>query len=355
MDYGSKEIYINGRFLSHPMTGIPRFSYEMCLALHNLGLPFTVIAPPAILPEYAIPFKLIQYGKRKSHAWEQIDLFRFVKSHQKPLLISFSGLGPVYYKNHIATIHDVAFMRHPEWFSRGYNLVYKTMTPILAKNAKKILTVSRFSKDEIVECLKVDPQKIEVVYNALSTSVCKPVDNEQAPEERYILAVSSHDPRKNFVRIIRAFRELDIPGLKLYIVGNVSNVFSHENLNDYLNENIRILGHVSDDLLSYYYRYASLFVYPSLYEGFGIPPLEAMSHGCPALVSDIPPLKEIYGDSAFYCSPEDVDSIAQGIRTVLADNALRDSLITKGLTKAHQYSWSQSAERVLEIIKQTLK
>jgi glycosyltransferase involved in cell wall biosynthesis len=346
----SKEIYINGRFLSHPMTGIPRFGYEMCLALQALSFPFTVVAPQNILPDYAIPFQLIQYGKGKSHVWEQIDLFRFVKSRGNPLLLSFSGLGPVFYKNHIATIHDIAFMRHPEWFSTGYNLVYRTMTPLLARNVKKILTVSSFSKDEITDCLKINPSKIEVVYNALSASVCKPVDREGAPEERYILAVSSHDPRKNFIRIIRAFQELKIPGLKLYIIGNVSAVFNQENLDNHIDQNIRILGHVSDELLAYYYRHAGLFVYPSLYEGFGIPPLEAMSQGCPALLSDIPPLKEIYGDAAFYCCPEEVHSIAQGIHAILTDGMLRNSLIEKGFKKALQYSWEQSAKKVMKIV-----
>ena len=177
----NKEIYINGRFLAHPMTGIPRFSYEMCMALHTLGLDFTVVAPEGVQSSYDIPFKMIQYGKLKSHGWEQIDLYRFVKSRRNPLLISFSGLGPVFYKNHITTIHDVAFMRHPEWFSRGYNAIYNCMTPLVARNARKILTVSHFSKQEIMECMNIPSDKIEVLYNALSQQVCGSVNKGSLP------------------------------------------------------------------------------------------------------------------------------------------------------------------------------
>ena len=351
MNY-NKEIYINGRFLSHPMTGIPRFSYEMCMALHTLGVHFTVVAPGEIQTCYPIPFNLIRYGKLKSHGWEQIELYRFVKSRKNPLLISFSGLGPVFYKNHITTIHDVAFMRHPEWFSRGYNTIYNCMTPLVARSAKKILTVSHFSKQEIVECMDIRPDKIEVVYNALSQKVCGGENKESGPaaDEKYILAVSSHDPRKNFTRIIEAFKKLSIPGLKLYIVGSVSKIFNKEDFSGILDENIRVLGHVSDEALAEYYRRASLFVYPSLYEGFGIPPLEAMSNRCPALVSDIPPLREVYADSVLYCNPLDSDSIAGGISIALNDEALRETLIKKGMERQSLYSWIESAKKVIRII-----
>lgn len=350
-------IYINGRFLSHPMTGIPRFSYEMCRAMHVLGLQFTVVAPGNVLPCYEPAFNVIRYGSLKSHAWEQVDLYRFLRKRGNPLLLSFSGLGPVYYKNHIATIHDIAFMRHPEWFSGGYNRIYKFMTPILAKKAGKILTVSRFSAGEIASCLRIDNSKIEVVYNALSEAVCCD-DREKETAlpfqgERYILAVSSHDPRKNFVHIVRAFKALRLPGLKLYIVGNVSSVFRKDNLNEWLDGDVRVLGHVSDEELSCYYRHASLFLYPSLYEGFGIPPLEAMSNACPVLVSDIPALKEVYGDSVAYCDPYSIESIASQTRRLLDNEEERQELREKGARKIREYSWERSARKVMEIIHNT--
>jgi glycosyltransferase involved in cell wall biosynthesis len=346
-------IYINGRFLSQPMTGIPRFGYELCLALLDLGLDFTVIIPQNILPTYELPFKTIQYGNLKSHLWEQIDLFLFLKSHHNPLLISFSGLGPVFYKNHIVAVHDLAFIQHPQWFSKTYYLIYKILTPIVVKNAKKIMTVSNSSKQEIIKYLKTDPDKIEVVYNALSNTFLKPSsqNQDQSSGEKYILAVSSLNPRKNFLRIIHAFRELNIPEIKLYIVGNTSGVFSSENVDKHITEDIRILGYVSDEELSNYYRHAQLFIYPSLHEGFGIPPLEAQSNGCPVVVSNIPALKEVYGDSVAYCDPYNISSIVSQMRNVLEDETLRNSLIRKGYEKILQYSWKQSAQKVIRLIK----
>ncbi|MDR0768667.1 MAG: glycosyltransferase family 4 protein [Dysgonamonadaceae bacterium] len=347
------DIYINGRFLSQPMTGIPRFGYELCRALLAAGVDFTVVVPADILPAYDLPFKTIQYGKLKSHLWEQIDLFLFLKSRHNPLLISFSGLGPVFYKNHIATIHDLVFIRHPQWFSKMYCLIYKILTPIVVRNAKKIITVSNASKQEIITLLKTNPDKITVVYNALSDTFLhqSPPKPDQSSGEKYILALSSINPRKNFLRIIRAFRELNMPGMKLYVAGATSGVFNPENAcNQIITDDVRILGHLNDRELSDYYRHAQLLIFPSLHEGFGVPPLEAQANGCPVVVSDIPALKEIYGDSVAYCNPCDVSSIVSQMKNVLEDEALRNDLIRKGYKKTHQYSWTKSAQKVVDCV-----
>jgi glycosyltransferase involved in cell wall biosynthesis len=352
----SETVCINGRFLTHRMAGIPRFGYEMCMALHRLNFPFTVVVPGDVILSQNIPFDVVFHGKFRSHLWEQLDLPRFLRSRNYPLLISFSGLGPVCYRNHISTIHDVAFMRHPEWFSSSYNIIYKSLTPILARHAKKILTVSNFSKREIEDCLHIGGDKIAVIYNALSSSIrCSETllhkdEDGSTAGERYILAVSSHDPRKNFSRIIQAFKLLRRSDLKLYIIGDMPKVFRRENLSDDIDSNIRILGHVEDKVLSHYYRHAELFVYPSLYEGFGIPPLEAMAHECPVLLSDIPSLREIYRDSAVYCDPYDINSIAVGMECLLSDAVLRENLLKRGREVQIRYSWEASATKLVSVL-----
>jgi glycosyltransferase involved in cell wall biosynthesis len=356
----SETVCINGRFLTHRMAGIPRFGYEMCVALHRLGFPFTVVVPGNIVLSHDLPFDIVFHGKFRSHLWEQLDLPCFLRSRNYPLLISFSGLGPVYYRNHISTIHDMAFARHSEWFSNSYNIIYKFLTPVLARHAKKILTVSNFSKREITDCLHIDENKIAVIYNALSSSIhgsgtiSQKNEGKSTITEHYILAVSSHDPRKNFLRIIQAFKALRRSDLKLYIIGDMPKVFRKENLSNHIDSSIRILGHVDDKALSHYYRHADLFVYPSLYEGFGIPPLEAMSHECPVLLSDIPPLREIYGNSAVYCDPYDINSIAVGMERLLSNAVLRENLLKQSREVLIRYSWEASAAKLVSVLNECL-
>jgi glycosyltransferase involved in cell wall biosynthesis len=349
----NEPVYINGRFLTHKMTGIPRFSYEMCKAMYQLGMNIRVIAPQSEKNQQIYPFPVIYYGKKKSHLWEQIDLYFFMRKKKQTILISLSGLGPLLYSNHITTIHDLSFWKNPQWFSFLYRLIYKTLTPIVAKRARKILTVSRFSKKEIVDCLHIPAEKIEVINNAVSSDLKSDRkiinSSDRATTEKYILMVSSHDPRKNLSRAIEAFLSLDLKEIKLYLTGDEGDVFKDIQLN--MNHpSIRFLGRISDDQLIDYYRNAALFLYPSLYEGFGIPPLEAMANGCPVLVSDIEPLREVLNDSAFYCDPYDIHSIANGILTLLENSEQRNRLIQKGYEREKLYNWHFSAQKIKQII-----
>jgi glycosyltransferase involved in cell wall biosynthesis len=348
-------IYINGRFLTHQIAGIPRFSYEMCRTMSQSGMEIKVIAP-SYAPRKDYPFPVEYYGKGKSHFWEQMDLYRFMKRKNGALLISFSGLGPVLYKNHLPTIHDLSFWRHPEWFTFSYTLIYKILTPLLVRNAVAVLTVSRFSKNEIVDLLKIKEEKVTVIPNAVSLELnsesTEKERNIPGLKERYVLMVSARDRRKNFSRAVQAFLSLDLKEVKLYIIGDSGTVFKEQGLIDFHHPSVTLLGRVSDEDLSCYYRHALLFVYPSLYEGFGLPPIEAMAHACPVLVSDIEPLREVCGDAAYYCNPEDASSIAEGMKTLLTDNALRQRLIEAGYRQIKNYSWKLSVQKIKKLLAQ---
>lgn len=352
----NKKIYINGRFLTQALTGIPRFSYEICVYLQRLGVEFVVIAPRKIRSEYKITFPLIQTGKLNSHFWEQIDLLNYLRKEGNPLLLSFSGLGPVSYKNHICTIHDIAFLRDPKWFPRSYTFVYKHLTPIVARSSIKILTVSDFSRQEIQELLHINSQKIEVIYNAVSENFLNDSEipyNLEAPTRPYILTVSSHNnARKNFLRIVEAFRLLlkKRTDIDLYIVGDAAKVLDSENVFYGMQDNIKILGRLSDEALKAYYRKAEMFVHPSLYEGFGIPPLEAMAMGCPVIASDIPAIREVCGDAFLRCDPTAASSIAQAIEHLLNTPGLRSDLIQKGNIQYKLYSWEKSAIKLKALL-----
>lgn len=342
-------LYINGRFLTQKMAGVNRVAYELCNALYQNNVEFTLIAPKQILIEYNITnFRIIYWGKGKSHFWEQIILPLFFLFKNNYLLINFSGLGSLILKNQFITIHDMSFWRHPEWFSKYYYYYYKFLIPIIAKKALHILTVSEFSRKEIIDCLKVGENKISVIYNGVSHNFInkKTNDFKEIPFE-YILAVSSIDPRKNFARLLSAVNLLEA-NIKLVIIGNSNNVF--QNINLELSNRITYLGHVSDEQLKMYYSNAKLFIYPSVYEGFGLPPLEAMAIGCPTVVSDILVFNEIFGNATKYFDPYDANDISRCINQVLKSKEIQEELISKGLKLVNKYSWRNSAQKLVQII-----
>lgn len=306
-------IYINGRFLLQEQTGVNRFAYELCKALRKSGIVFVLLCPYGDIKNCydTTEFSIKRCGWGKSHVWEQLFLpFFFFMTQGKNLLVNFTGIGPIAIKSKIMTIHDLGFMINPKWYSVSYIFLYKTLTPLSVATSLKVLTVSEFSKNEIIRLLHVEKDKIAVIYNAVSSSFTQLDTSHEnsAKGEKYILAVSSIDPRKNFETLLKAFSILKDTDMKLYIIGGQNRIYStsvEELSANISSERIKWLGRVTDTELKQYYKNTSCFVYPSLYEGFGIPPLEAMSIGVPVVVSDIPSIREVCGDAALYANPLD--------------------------------------------------
>jgi glycosyltransferase involved in cell wall biosynthesis len=196
----------------------------------------------------------------------------------------------------------------------------------------------------LIEILGLAPEKITVTYNAADTFSEPPYkDNSRG---KYLLAVSSLNPRKNFKVIIEAFSEIHDDDLQLFIVGGKHSIFNNSDSNQ-INENsdrVMWLGYVDDDQLSSLYANALAFVYPSLYEGFGLPPLEAMSLGCPVIVSNLTSLPEVCGDAALYIDPFDPSDVANKIEAILNDPKLSDQLIKKGFERNKLFSWKNSTD-----------
>lgn len=349
-------IYINGRFLLQEQTGVNRFAYELCKVLHQSGIFFILLCPHGEIKTCydTAGFSIKHCGWGKSHIWEQLFLpIFFLKTRGEHLLVNFTGIGPIALKNKIMTIHDLGFMVNPKWYSSSYILLYKTLTPLSAATSLKILTVSEFSKNEIIRLLNIEKEKIAVIYNAVSSSFTKPDTNPQEKKEKYILAVSSIDPRKNFAALLQAFSMLEDTDLKLYIIGGQNRIYSTsvEQLSAHIpSEKIKWLGRVTDAELKHYYHHALCFVYPSLYEGFGIPPLEAMATGVPVVVSDIPPIREVCGDAALYADPLNPKDIARKIALLLHDKDLQCELREKGRSRYKKFNWNQSAQALSAII-----
>lgn len=350
---------VNGRYLTQKATGVHRYAFEICNKLYEMGVDFHVAIPEEIHPDYKFSFKTVECGTLKTHAWEQISLPLYLKSIGSPLLISFTGCGPLMYKNQIMTIHDVSHERYPEWFSKNYYRFYHYMMPRIGRKAHAVLTVSEFSKKEIVETLNLDADKIHVIHSNVPFHN-KPSKDEilnferDSKVERYILAVSSMDPRKNFERLVNAFQKIEDKSVKLYIIGMSFKAFNTPNLQKLIGDNIYLPGYISDDALQNMYQNALLSVYPSLYEGFGLPPLESMTYGCPAINSDIPALREVSEDATLYVDPYDEEDITMKINQLLHDENLRKDLQLKGLEQIKKYSWEKSAKQVYDLAKKYL-
>ena len=342
-------IYINGRFLSQRITGIQRYAYEICCALQQIGVACTILAPTDIREEYDLTDLTVEIIDGKgSHWWEQVTLPRYMRRHHDgQLLLSLSGLSPLLYNRNILTIHDISYLLRPRSYSWTYCLYYQLMTPLIAKRAKKILTVSEFSKLELVDKLSIPAQKIEVVYNAVRPAAILPRDTK----EKYMLAVGSLMPRKNIKRLLEAYCDMEHPDFDLYIVGGLYATYADAQLSDYADrKGVRFMGYVQGEALTRLYRNAAAYINPSLYEGFGIPLIEAMQQACPVVAADIPAFHEVCGEAALFFDPLDIRDMQDKMNRIMQDDALRRQLANKGTEQLNLFSWVKSAERIKNII-----
>lgn len=345
-------IYVNARFLTQALTGVQRYSLEIALELRKQMPEIQFVAPRNIIQhEAAKALDVLKVGRRVGHAWEQLDLPSFLRSQGSPLLVNLANTAPLLYGNKLSTLHDIAFERFPQNFSWKFRLAYQLATPRTIKTSKKVLTVSEFSKQEICAVYKVAPERVVVVPNAVSGEF-KPLP--VTPAEPYLLAVSSLNQQKNFHGLIDAFSLLQQSSHKLYIVGSLNKNFADPGLVKKIeaDSRIKLLGRVSDEQLVELYSGASAFIYPSFYEGFGLPLVEAQACDCPVITSNAASLPEVGGDSVLYCSPHDVHDIAKQIQLLISSPDLAQSLREKGRANIARYSWAASASRLLQVIRE---
>ncbi|MGD0962232.1 MAG: glycosyltransferase family 1 protein [Methylomonas sp.] len=354
-------VFINGRFLSQRITGIQRYAREILSEMDRLlaAQPDSSFKLKVLIPKGVSPpvFKIIEVetcGNFQGHLWEQIDLpLRVGRS----LLFSLCPTGPVLKKHQIITIHDLAVFRIPEAYSPIFRIWYKLNYSVIARRAPLTMTVSQFSAGEINRRLGVPLQKLRIALEGWQhlnridpdTAILEKFRLNQAP---FVLAVSSPTPNKNFKAIVEAMEILGDSAPLCVAAGKAdANVFGE---NSATLENIRPLGYVTDEELKALYRNAACFVFPSFYEGFGIPPLEAMSQGCPILAADIPAVKEVCGENALYFDPRQPRQLANCLQEIMSNPNLRQELSVKGIARAAQFTWEQGARINLEIIGQTL-
>jgi glycosyltransferase involved in cell wall biosynthesis len=238
-----------------------------------------------------------------------------------------------------------------------------------AKRSDRILTVSESSKRDILHYFNVPPEKIVVAYNGIDQRFASEPQPEDVARVRerfqldhgFVLYAGNIKPHKNLVRLIDAFEGLrrdGFPDLKLLIIGDEISKWPalRRAVHKYkLHKHVRFLGFLSDETLHVLYRLAAVFVFPSLYEGFGLPPLEAMASGTPVVTSNVSSLPEVAGDAAVLVDPYDAVAIKEGIKRVLTDEAFADELRRKGLQRAREFSWERSVARTREIYLETAR
>ena len=265
----------------------------------------------------------------------------------------------------VITVLDVSYKQFPELFKKKDLLQLNLWGGYSVKKATKIITISNSSKNDIIREYHVDPEKVKVVYLGLkfqNPSTKHQINSKMENYKPYVLFVGTIQPRKNLVRLIEAFSKLDPPAggknFKLVIIGRRG--WHYEEILDApkkfgVEDSVRFLESVTDDELPAFYQNAKLFVLPSLYEGFGLPVLEAMKYGCPVAASNISSLPEAGGDAAVYFDPENVGDIAEKMEKVLSNKNLRDDMIKKGHEQVKKFSWEKSAREVLKVLEETAR
>jgi glycosyltransferase involved in cell wall biosynthesis len=270
------------------------------------------------------------------------------------LLLNFCNLGPVIKRNQFIVVHDASVYSKPDGYSLIFKIYYRVVLSLIGLRAKKIITVSEFSKIELMKFCKYNEKKVEVnLSGANDFSVKKNnisiLDKFNLTSRKYLFAVGSMNPNKNFRALLEAIKLLNLGDCKFVISGGInSKIFQSQAIED-IPKSVIFTGYVSDDELNSLYANALCFVFPSIYEGFGFPPLEAMSVGCPVIVSNAASLPEVCSDAALYCNPYDVSDIASKIQFMIDNPKLQIIYSNKGYARVKDLDWKSTVAEVIKL------
>lgn len=295
---------------------------------------YRVIGPKKFWTQIALPLDLYLHRPRP-------DVF-FTPSHYAP---RFSPTPTA------ISIMDLSYIKFPELFKKNDLYQLRNWTSYSVKKASKVFTISLASKNDIIKEYKLPSNKVIVTYPGLKPMSEKP----KSFMGKYILFVGTLQPRKNIVRLVEAFSKIKgkYPDLVLLVVGKKGWLFE-EILNSPkkfgVEDKVQFLDFVKDEEMPGLYKKAQCFVLPSLYEGFGLPVLEAMKYGCPVVLSNVSSLPEAGGEGALYFNPQDSNDIAKKLDKVLSDEKLRSEMVKKGYEQVKKFSWEKTARETLKVL-----
>jgi len=348
-------LVVNARFLTQDVTGVQRYAIEISKRLRVLRSDVRFLTPRGVKhPALAEQLGAEITGRLTGHAWEQGELLARTRGGA---LLSLCNTGPLLHPRQVVTLHDAAAFAVPEAYSRTFRAWYRVLFTGLGRSARGILTDSKFSQQELVRRAGIPERKLKVVYLGREQFLDVPsdsgiLDKHALYKRPFLLAVGSSSPHKNFGTLVRALQKLGETPFGVVIAGG-SNPRVHAASGD-LPGSVTHVGFVSDGELRALYEHAAGFVHPAYYEGFGIPPLEAMTLGCPVLVSNAASLPEVCGDAALYFDPFNEDDIAAKIQTFMQDKSLQTRLRARGGAQAERFSWDRTTRDVLRFTEHTL-
>ena len=338
---------VNGRFLSEPFSGVQRVAHGF---LHTLsGSGHRLVCPTGSEPDWwqgPTAQMRLPPGRAGRPIWEQL-LLPLVTRHQP--LLSLANTAPLLSPDAVY-VHDVAFRVHPEWFRPSFRWSYGRATVRAAAASPCLLVNSHFTADELTRYLGVSSHTITVISPGVDAHFTRPPDDtieelrrRRGLPRRFLLMVGSVDPRKGLDVAARAAVTTSIP---LVLAGGASSNFAKEELP----QSTVWLGAVGETELPALYASATALLYPSRYEGFGLPPLEAMGCGTPVIASDIPPLRETVSGAALLVPTDDTEAWVAAVRNLTASSALRQEMVQSGYRKVRAFSWHEAGRHLAEVL-----
>ncbi|WP_028226664.1 glycosyltransferase family 4 protein [Paraburkholderia ferrariae] len=358
-----KTIAFNGKFFGAAPTGVHRVAEQL------IGATDALIAEQAgKCADYALvirdrvevpPYRHILCVREnplahRMHriAWEQCYL---PLARRKDFILNLCNLGPLFHRDSATMIHDAQVYSAPDSYSRPFRLWYKLLFFFIGKRHKIIFTVSEFSKTELVRYGVAPAQKIVVVHNGCDHVLgIRPDEGKLAAlgldAKRYVLALANTQKHKNIAVLLQAFARPELANVTLVLFGGATSA-DFEHLGHTVPSNVRFAGRISDAELVGLMSHAGALAFPSLTEGFGLPPLEAMALGCPVVAAPFGALPEVCGHAALYADPFSPEAWCSQIRTVLDDEAVRQPLVSAGRRQAGLFTWKRAAQRLFDALK----
>jgi glycosyltransferase involved in cell wall biosynthesis len=297
--------------------------------------------------------------------WEQVLQPWAIRQAGVDLLHGMALVGPMVGAcPQVITVHDLSFLFYPRNFPASKRLYLRTFTRMSVRRARRVIAISENTKRDVVQQYGIPPDRVDRIYYG-TDPIFRPLPAGQVADfrkrrglpERFVLFVGTLEPRKNVVRLIEAYARLPRNCPPLLLVGGkgwlYDEIFTRVGELD-LTDKVQFVGYVSGEELPWWYNAADLFVYPSVYEGFGLPPLEAMACAVPVISSSVSSLPEVVGEAGLLVDPDDVQALAEAMGQVLADSHLRETMRAAGLAQASRFSWQEAARSTVETYRHAL-